>query len=151
MSFLRAVAASAILAVSSIAATAQTANAALSATLLDKINQINRAFEKGDPTPIRDIISDSAVITNPAGGFVGREDLFALITSGTLKYTSNRLSDAKLTQYGDMAILTYLADDVGTIGGHDISGKSRWTQVWVKQAGQWKIVATQGTNVAPPM
>ena len=119
-------------------------------SLLDSKNkQIDDAFIKGDPAPIRDLFSPSATITNPAGGFVGPEDLFGLMKSGTLKYTSNQMSEEKLQQFGAMAILTYLSNDVGTMQGHDISGKSRWTEVWVQQSGQWRIVAVQGTNVIP--
>jgi len=117
-------------------------------SLLDsKTKQIDDAFIKGDPAPIRDLFSPSATITNPEGGFVGPEDLFSLIKSGTLKYTSNQMSDEKLQQFGTVAIFTYLSTDVGTMQGHDISGKSRLTVIWVQQSGQWRIVAAQSTPV----
>ena len=117
--------------------------------LESKNKQIDDAFIKGDPAPIRDLFSPSATITNPAGGFVGPEDLFGLIKSGTLRYTSTQMSDEKLQQFGAVAILTYLSTDVGTMQGHDISGKHRWTEVWAQQSGQWRIVAVQGTPVIP--
>jgi ketosteroid isomerase-like protein len=58
------------------------------------------------------------------------------------------VDDMKVQFHGNTAIVTYQATDKGTYKGKDISGKNRWTDVFVKKGGDWQIVATQGTPIA---
>ena len=51
--------------------------------------------------------------------------------SGDLKLQSASLDDAKVQVYGDTAVVTYSSNDKGTYKGKDISGKTRWTDVFV--------------------
>lgn len=69
------------------------------------------------------------------------------LKSGDLKLQSASLDDAKVQVYGDTAIVTYSSNDKGTYKGKDISGKTRWTDVFVKRNGKWQLVATHGSRV----
>jgi ketosteroid isomerase-like protein len=69
------------------------------------------------------------------------------LKSGNLKLQAASLDNAKVQVYGDTAIVTYSSDDKGTYKGKDISGKTRWTDVFVKQKGRWMIVASHGSPV----
>jgi len=42
-------------------------------------------------------------------------------------------------------VVIVLASSTGTLGGEPYSGDFRTTQVWVKQKGNWKVVAFQST------
>ena len=85
-------------------------------TILDSSNkQIDDAFIKGDPAPIRQLFSHDATIVNPVGARLGTEDLFSSIRTGTLKYKSIERSEATLVQYGHFAVLTYLTNEAGTV------------------------------------
>jgi len=52
--------------------------------------------------------------------------------------------------YGETAVVTYRSTDKGMYKDMDISGQYRWTDVFVKQGGQWRIVSTQGTPIVAP-
>ena len=54
---------------------------------------------------------------------------------------------AKVNVYGDTAIVTFASNDKGTYKGKDISGKTRWTDVFVKRGGKWQIVSSHGSRV----
>lgn len=58
---------------------------------------------------------------------------------------SASLDNAKVQIYNDTAIVTYISNDKGTFKGKDISGKTRWTDVFVKRKGSWQVVASHGT------
>ena len=124
-------------------------DAKLLSTLDAKNKQIDDAIIKGDLTPVLDLLSPSMTITNPVGAFISREELSRSLMSGALRYTSIKLSEEKLAQYGDVAVFTFLSNEAGTMQGHDISGKYRYIGVWARQSGHWTLVAVQLTPVVP--
>ena len=147
MKKIHAVAAVAIFA-SSFAITAAQAPSSDAKDNLPKLEQEDsQAFVKGDTARIDRDTSDSFAFTAPDGSTSSKADIMASMKSGDLKYESSVLSDFKVMQYGDVAVVTYQSVDKGTYKGQDMSGTFRWTDVWVKHGGKWQIVAGQGTPV----
>ncbi len=64
-------------------------------------------------------------------------------------YDSMELSDMNVTVSGDTAVITGINTLKGKYKNQDISGKYRFTDTFVKHNGEWKILATQSTRVAP--
>ena len=56
----------------------------------------------------------------------------------------------KVPIHGDAAVVTYATSDKGKYKTQDISGRCRWTDVFVRRAGTWQIVAGQGTPIQQP-
>ena len=57
----------------------------------------------------------------------------------------------KVRAYGDTAVVTYVTTDKGKFKGQDISGRYRWTDVFVRRGGTWQIVAaTRDAHSAAP-
>jgi hypothetical protein len=48
--------------------------------------------------------------------------------------------------FGDTAVVTGSDTETSTAEGKDTSGKYIWTDVFVKQGGKWKAVASQSTK-----
>lgn len=119
----------------------------LQSVLDAKNKQIEDAIVKGDLTPVRSLFSPSATIVNPVGGVVTPQEFSALLQSGTLKYTAIQRSEEKLTLLGNVAVLTYLSSDSGTMQGHTISGDVRRSEVWAQHGHQWQLVSVQSTPV----
>jgi ketosteroid isomerase-like protein len=67
--------------------------------------------------------------------------------SGDLKFQSIELSDLKIHVYGNTAVVGGTETLKGTYKEQDISGKYRYTDVWVKRNGKWQVVASQATKV----
>jgi len=57
------------------------------------------------------------------------------------------LSELKVHVYGDTAVAAGTSTVKGTYKGQDISGKYRFTDVWVKRNGKWHAVASQSTKL----
>jgi len=73
----------------------------------------------------------------------------ALFKSGDLKLESSKIDGMKVQMFDKTAVVTYTTMDKGMFKGRDISGQYRWTDVFVKMGGKWKMVASQGTPVMP--
>lgn len=104
---------------------------------------------KHDSAPFEKTLGDSFVFVAPDGALQERSAFIADLGNGNLKITSTTNEDMTVRVYGDAAVVSYRSTDKGTYKDTDISGQYRWTDVFVKQKGQWRIVATQGTRIAP--
>jgi ketosteroid isomerase-like protein len=108
------------------------------------------AITQGNTAPFERYLADTFVFTAADGGIQTRSEWLADLKSGDLKLQSTTNEDVKVQAYGDAAVVTYRSTDKGTYKGKDISGQYRWTDVFVKQKGGWRWVATQGTHIAQP-
>ena len=71
-----------------------------------------------------------------------KEQAIAVRKAHTLVLTKLNFSDVKINVHagGSAAVVTSIADVVGTNGGDDISGRYRYMRVYEKKLGQWHIV-----------
>ena len=105
------------------------------------------ALLKGDASASERYLASNYVFTGPDGETMGKPRSVEDLKSGNLKLQAASLDDAKVQVYGSTAIVTYSSNDKGTYKGKDISGKTRWTDVFVKQSGKWTVVASHGSTV----
>jgi len=105
------------------------------------------ALIKRDAASFGRIFADDAVLTSPDGTVQTKEQLLADVKSGSLVLESSDIADMKVHVHGDAALVTYATTDKGKYKGQDISGRYRWTDVFVRRSGTWLIVASQGTPI----
>ena len=102
---------------------------------------------KGDSSYTRRIEADDCTIVWPDGRIVNkRQDLQTMI--GDIVFTEFKIDDLRVRVYGDTGIVV----GAGIIKAHNgkqdlLSGKFVWTDTFVKQGVQWKVVASQITPV----
>jgi ketosteroid isomerase-like protein len=100
---------------------------------------------KGDSSYTRRIEADDCTIVWPDGTIVNkREDLQTM--TGDIVFTEFKINDLRVHIYGDTGIVV----GEGMIKAHKrkqdlLGGKFVWTDTFVKQGGQWKVVASQIT------
>ena len=107
--------------------------------------ELLNAVLKGDASANERYLADTYVFTGPDGTVENKAQAIADLKSGDLKLQSASLDGTKVQVYGDTAVVTYSSNDKGTYKGKDISGKTRWTDVFVNRNGRWQLVASQGT------
>jgi ketosteroid isomerase-like protein len=105
------------------------------------------ALLKGDVSANERYLADTFIFTDPDGMVMDKTRMVADLKSGDLKLESSKSDDMKVQAYGNAAIVTYGTTDKGSYKGKDLSGRYRWTDVFVKRNGRWQIVATQGTRI----
>jgi ketosteroid isomerase-like protein len=67
--------------------------------------------------------------------------------AGTIRITRLDITDTHVRVYGDTAVVTSLADLEGTNGATDISGQYRYTRVYNRRLGAWKIVSFEASRM----
>ena len=107
------------------------------------------ALIKRDTASFGRIFADDAALTSPDGTVQTKAQLLADVKSGSLVLESSDIADMKVHLHGDAALVTYSTTDKGKYKGQDISGRYRWTDVFVRRSGTWHIVASQGTPIPP--
>jgi ketosteroid isomerase-like protein len=117
----------------------------------DKLMQIERdgveAEKRGDISYYEKLEAPDFLFIDPGGMSHTREEDLAIAKSGDLKFESMNIEEMKVRVYGDTAVVTGLTAVKGMFKTQDISGKYRFTDVFVKRNGEWKIVNAQLTMV----
>ena len=131
-------------------ALAKSADGNVEQTLMKIERDATAALLKRDVAGFGRFLSDDAVLTSPDGTPQTKSQLLADVKSGDLVIESSEISDMKVRVYGDAAVVTYSTTDKGKYKKQDISGRYRWTDVFVRRGGTWQIVAGQGTPIQPP-
>ena len=122
-----------------------------SAELMKMEHDMLAALLKKDAATFGKHFHDDAVLTTPDGSVQTKAQLLGDVKSGALVLESSSISDMKVKVHGDAAVVTYITTDKGKYKGQDISGRFRWTDVFVRQGGAWQLLAGQGTPIqAPP-
>jgi hypothetical protein len=71
------------------------------------------------------------------------------VASGALKLLTVKYDSLAVRIYGDVAILTGIADNSGLFRGFPFAGKIRYTRTFVRRDGRWQAVAMQHTPMQP--
>jgi ketosteroid isomerase-like protein len=74
-----------------------------------------------------------------------KASLCALLSGGKLRYRAARPVVDEVDVYGDAAIVTGSMELDVTVGSAERTVKGRYTNVWVRQGGQWRFAAWQST------
>jgi uncharacterized protein (TIGR02246 family) len=110
--------------------------------------QLTQAFLKSDTTFFEKYFADDYTAIYAAGKLYTKAQVIENFKSGATKYESIDEREAKIRTYGDTAVVNSLFSVKGVTNGKPFSGDIRNTRVWVKQNGDWKLVAFQNTQVA---
>ena len=77
----------------------------------------------------------------PSGRVRTKPQVIADFTSGDLKFQSITTDEVKVRVYENTAVETGLSTMVGQDKGKAVPRDTRFTRVWVKQGGRWRLVA----------
>jgi ketosteroid isomerase-like protein len=102
---------------------------------------------KGDSSYTRRIEADDCTIVWPDGRIVNkRQDLQTM--TGDIVFSEFKIDDVRVRIYGETGIVVGEGTIKAQKGKQDLlGGKFVWTDTFVKQGGQWKVVASQITPV----
>ncbi len=116
-------------------------------TIMKMEQEMTDAIIKGDMSVYDKYAVDNAAFTDPGGMLMNKAQSTAMFKAGDLKLESSKIDGMKVQMFGNTAVATYTTTDKGTYKGRDISGQYRWTDVFVKMGGKWKLVSGQGTPI----
>jgi ketosteroid isomerase-like protein len=103
------------------------------------------ALLAADTVALSRMIAPDFVEISRLGTVRTRADNIRDIASGALHLTSIKYDSLTVRIYSDVAVLTGIADNTGTMRGFPFAGKIRYTRVFVRREGRWQAVLMQQT------
>lgn len=93
------------------------------------------------------LLADDYLGISANGTVETKAEELAQSRTGTLRIQSLELSDIKVRVYGNTAVVTSRARLAGVNGQSDISGNYRYTRVYNKRFGKWKIISFEASRM----
>jgi ketosteroid isomerase-like protein len=93
------------------------------------------------------ILSENFVCINPRGEIMNKAQALESRRKGEMKYDSLDVSEELVRVHGDTAIVTGRSRVKGRHNNRASSGDYRFTRVYMKQQGEWRIVSSHSTRI----
>jgi ketosteroid isomerase-like protein len=104
---------------------------------------------RGDAEALDRILGDDFLLIDVmTGSEVKKPDLLAVLRSGQLKFEAIEQLESHVRLYGITAVITGRTRMSGRFGESPFTASSRYTHVFVKDEGQWRLVSAQGTQIS---
>ncbi|HZD94620.1 MAG TPA: nuclear transport factor 2 family protein [Candidatus Sulfotelmatobacter sp.] len=94
-----------------------------------------------DTVALGRIYADDFIGVGPSGTVRTKAQVIADFTLGDLKFQSIITDDVQVRVYENTAVETGLSTMSGQDKGKAVPRDTRFTRVWVKQQGRWRLVA----------
>ena len=112
---------------------------------------VSQAILKADRDFFDKQLADDFTHTSHTGRFVNKGQWLGELRPGQSLYQLYEVDELVVRIYGETAVATGRSMPAGTNSkGQLITGKYRFTRVWVRREGEWKAVAFQGTRIEQP-
>ena len=104
-------------------------------------NERIQAQIHADSTALDRIYAADFIGVGPSGTVRTKPQVILDFTSGDLKFQSITTDDVQVRVYGNTAVETGRSTMNGQDKGQTVPRDTRFTRVWVKQQGRWRLVA----------
>ena len=104
-------------------------------------NERIQAQIHADATALDRIYAADFIGVGPSGTVRTKPQVISDFTSGDLKFQSITTDEVQVRVYENTAVETGLSTMVGQDKGKAVPRDTRFTRVWVKQQGLWRLVA----------
>ena len=94
-----------------------------------------------DAAALDRIYADDFIGVGPSGTVRTKPQVLADFTSHDLKFQSITTDDVRIRVYGNTVVETGRSTMVGQDKGRVVPRDNRFTRVWVRRQGRWRIVA----------
>ena len=94
-----------------------------------------------DAVALDRIYADDFIGIGPSGTVRTKPQVISDFTSGHLKFQSITTDEVQVRVYENTAVETGLSTMVGYDKGKAVPTENRFTRVWIKQEGHWRLVA----------
>lgn len=109
--------------------------------------ELAQAMLHNDVAALDRLLADEVIFTDPQGGVINKVQDLALHQAGVLVVTTYEVDDLTSLVLDSTAVTNMKVKVVGTFKDEPFEGIYRYTRTYLKQNGQWKIIAAQATAV----
>jgi ketosteroid isomerase-like protein len=125
-----------------------TGSAGAEQALEKKAHEYAEALTKRDVKALDEIWSPNYTFVNPRGELLSKPQRMANVQSGTTEFQKMSPQKERLNVHGNFAVEVGRIVVEGEYSGQESSGEYRYTTVWVKMQGRWRMLANQITLIA---
>ena len=104
-------------------------------------NERIQAQVHADAAALERIYADDFIGVGPSGTVRTKPQVILDFTSGDLRFQSITTDDVRVRVYGNAAVETGRSTMDGQDKGKVVPHDTRFTRVWIKQQGRWRLVA----------
>jgi ketosteroid isomerase-like protein len=109
----------------------------------------NGAHLRSDAPALDHLWADELVAIVPKMTPLPKQDALAFLRSGRMKFLRYESSDLAVRVYGDAAVATGRLLRSRELGGQTLQDNWRFTKVYIRRAGQWRVVAFHASDTGP--
>jgi len=102
----------------------------------------NDAYKIGDASTMESLLAEDLIITVEDGSTFSKTGYLAHTADSALKVQISDLSDLKVRMHGIVAVVTGAYHEKGTSKGKAYESRDRFTDVWMKTASGWQVIAS---------
>jgi len=121
------------------------------ATVADSILALeqvrSKALLSADTLTLSRLVANEFIEISRLGEVRTKFDNLRDLATGTLKLKSVKYDSLTVRVYGNVAVLSGIADNKGTFRGFPWGGKIRYLRIFVRRDGRWQAVASQQTTL----
>ena len=119
--------------------------------VIEEIRKVDReriqAQVNADSVALNRIYADDFIGIGPSGTVRTKKEVLADFASGSLKFQSITTDNVRIRVYGNAAVETGLSTMKGQDADKVVPEENRFTRVWIKQGGRWRLVANHYSNL----
>lgn len=93
------------------------------------------------------LTGDFQIIDVSSGAQADRAMLLGALEAGQLRFEGIEVLESFTRSYGDTVLVTGRTRMQGRFQGQPFGAHSRYTHVFVRQAGRWRLASAQGTPI----
>jgi len=120
------------------------------ATIVDLEHRLAAAWVKGDRTFIEGLLAADWSVTDGAGRVLTRQQVLdETFGSADRRVEAMAIDDVQVRFVAGVAIVTGRTRATGSYRGQSGTAVLRFTDVFTRRDGRWRIVASHGSSVVP--
>lgn len=113
----------------------------------DEVEKMRKAMVDGDRAVLQSIAADSLSYGHSSGKVENKTEFVENIASGKSDFVTIDLTEQTISIAGNNAIVRHILSAATNDGGKPGTVKLKILLVWVKEKGQWKLLARQAVKV----
>jgi len=110
----------------------------------------NEAHRRGDAATLQQLFADDLVVVVPGMRPLSKADSLAVMATGKMTFERYESSDLAVRVYGDTAVATGRLQRTRAMpDGAKREDDWRFTKVYLRSGGTWRVISFHASNVAP--
>lgn len=116
--------------------------------ILDLEDRIRQAQLNADVAALDELISEDLLFTGPNGELGTKSADLAAHRSGAIRFLEHHSEDLRVRRVGEDVVVSALRARLAVeVEGRIVRGTYRYTRVWAREGGRWRVVAGHVSEV----